>query len=212
MGGRVIAPLAGKTFGRLTVLSRAPNNVHNQPLWLCRCECGSEKIAAGGSLVRGSTKSCGCLAREKAAQLHRAVMTHGLSKTNEYHIWVGMKSRCYVPATDNCKNYGAKGVKVCDRWRNSFPNFLADVGPRPSKLHTLDRKDSKGDYEPGNVRWATSREQNNNRSSNRIVDYRGETLTLANALRKAGNVVRKNTAQARLEKGWTVEAAVETRV
>ncbi len=208
---RALIPLLGQTFGRLTVISRLPNN-GTKPVWLCRCQCGAEKPVDGSGLRSGSTRSCGCLARETTAQKGRATATHGLSKTNEYHIWIGMRARCYVPAADNYKNYGGKGIKVCERWLNSFPNFLSDVGPRPSKRHTLDRKDSKGDYEPGNVCWATSVQQNNNRSSNRMVCYRGETLTLANALRRAGNMVKKNTARLRLEKGWTVEAAVETCV
>jgi hypothetical protein len=205
MGGRVLIPLVGKTFGRLTVVSEMPNNGPKKHMWLCRCECGTEKAIDGEGLRRGRTKSCGCV-----TERGRASATHGLSKTNEYHIWIGMRTRCSVPTVDNYKHYGAKGIKVCERWQNSFPNFLADVGPRPSKHHTLDRKDPNGDYEPGNCRWADNITQANNRSDNRMVCYRGETLTLANALRKAGNIVGKATARSRLKKGWPMEAALET--
>lgn len=204
--------LAGLKFGRLTVNSSAGSNRHNKVRWNCRCECGKDTCVIGADLRAGKILSCGCLHREISSRVFKKSMTtHGLSRSSEYFIWFGMHARCSKPDHISYKSYGAKGIRVCDRWRD-FPTFYSDVGPRPSPAHSLDRKNSDGHYEPGNVVWADKIEQANNRCTNRIVDYRGEQTTLANAIRRAGSVVGKTTARQRLLRGWTVEAAVETRV
>lgn len=169
--------LTGRRFGRLLVLMRAPNKsgVKNA-MWLCRCDCGITKAMRGDTLKNRDARSCGCHAREVASHL---LTTHGMSKTSEYHIWHSMKKRCQDSSHPTFKNYGAKGIKVCDRWRDSFEAFYEDVGPRPSRKHSLDRKNTKGNYEPGNVRWATASAQGRNMSSNRMVEIDGVSFCVA---------------------------------
>lgn len=158
--------LTGQRFGRLTVIRKAGG----KPLlkWLCRCDCGAEKIVLGQSLRNGDSQSCGCLQKELfgAASAQRET-THGDTvqgnRTPEYRSWAAMLSRCYNHNATGFHNYGGRGVKVCDRWRRSYADFLADKGRRPSLQHTLDRyPDPDGNYEPTNCRWATKREQRQN--------------------------------------------------
>lgn len=123
-----------------------------------------------------------------------------------------MIARCEAKAGSGYRYYGARGIKICDRWRNSFEAFLADMGPKPSPKHSIDRIDNDGPYTPKNCRWATAQEQANNRQNNHIVIYRGRTITLSNAMRAAGVDVAANrlTVYKRLKRGWPVERAVET--
>ncbi len=138
---------------------------------------------------------------------------HGLSRTPEHNCWRSIKQRCTDPKVESYPRYGGRGIKMCERWNLSFEDFLEDVGPRPSPQHSIDRYPNKdGDYEPGNVRWATKTEQQNNMSSNRIVVYRDHEMTLTEAWRLAGEIVSHNTALKRVEKGWAVKDAVETVV
>jgi hypothetical protein len=199
---------AGAKIGKLTIVSIGLADQSGRRLWECACDCGTRRTFGAKHLM---AQSCGCQARENRAKHCRSRSTHGHFGTDEYSIWVDMRRRCSDPSRDSYKNYGAKGIRVCARWEISFLDFLADVGPRPSKQHTLDRRDSSGDYEPGNCAWADAITQANNKSNNRIVSYRGEQLTVANALRRAGSIVKKSTALKRLKKGWSVETAVETR-
>ena len=138
----------------------------------------------------------------------RSLAKHNMHGTPEYMAWVRMKSRCIDPTR---KYYHGRSIKVCAEWMKSFEAFYRDIGPRPGREYSIDRyPDNDGDYEPGNVRWATPRQQTNNRRSNRMITYRGVQMTLRNALRMAGDVVRKDTARLRLVSGWIVEDAVET--
>lgn len=139
--------LTGRRVGRWVVVSFAYSKKY-QAFWLCHCDCGTERTVRAGNLLRGLTTSCGCS--------HR---THGMTKTPIYRIWAQMIARCKYPTTTHYRHYGGRGIRVCDRWLNSFADFYADVGPRPSRRHTLDRMDVDGHYEPGNVRWATPAEQ-----------------------------------------------------
>lgn len=136
--------------------------------------------------------------------------THGKTLTPEYQIWAAMIGRCETPSTTGYLNYGARGIKVCARWRHSFVAFIQDVGVRPSVAHSLDRIDNDGNYEPSNVRWSTRLEQANNKRTSRIVEYRGAQMTVADAARAGGAGVRRETAICRIRNGWSINAAVET--
>lgn len=175
----------GLRFTRLVVIGRSKRvqyaNKFTQ-LWSCQCDCGNIIDAASGNLYRGSTKSCGCLKKETAGR-HRK--THGLSKTAEYQIWAGMKKRCHNKNSTMYYLYGARGITVCEEWRNSFQNFINDMGHRPSPEHSIDRINNGGNYSKDNCRWATKLEQGHNTSIARHVSWNGKTYTtraLATAL------------------------------
>lgn len=165
--------LTGQRFGRLVVVER--NGTKNTfAMWLCKCDCGSEKTVQSAMLKRGQTQSCGCLSFEQKTS--RAT-THGQSKTLTYDRWCSMINRCTNPNQANFKRYGAAGISVCDRW-GSFENFLADMGNCPAG-HTLDRwPNGGGNYEPGNCRWATPKQQANNTKNSILVEYLGRSQTL----------------------------------
>lgn len=150
----------GQRFGRLVFLRFAGRKSGNGYWWL-RCDCGVEFIAYGGNVTRGLTRSCGCLHSETTSQ---AARTHGetvaFSKSPEYACWVQIKTRCYNPNYIEFHLYGGRGIRMCDRWRESFEAFLADMGRKPSPAHSIDRyPDPDGHYEPSNCRWATATQQ-----------------------------------------------------
>lgn len=128
------------------------------------CACGVAFSAVVNNVMSGNTKSCGCLRKEVVAATGRKNRRHGESRqTAEYRTWMGMKIRCYYPNTNGYENYGGRGIKVCERWLNSFESFLADMGRRPSTSHSIDRVNVNGNYEPKNCRWATDKQQRRNR-------------------------------------------------
>lgn len=165
--------LTGLRFGRLTAISMSPSiSKSNGYQWDCVCDCGQSATILAKSLRGGMTLSCGCLQKELAAERCRRgemqVRTHGLSPKGNRHplygTWAAMWNRCRSPKHDRYDRYGGRGITVCDRWKD-FAAFVADVGPKPSPSHTLDRyPNNDGNYEPGNVRWATPKQQANNRA------------------------------------------------
>jgi hypothetical protein len=158
--------ITGKRFSRLVVTGRGPN-YGRRARWNCLCDCGGTTLALTNSLNSAQTRSCGCLHSEMASALLRLrLTTHGESKSAEYNSWSDMKSRCYNPRVRKFHLWGGRGITVCKRWFTSFPNFLSDMGKRPTAKHSLDRFPNKdGNYEPGNCRWATSKQQACNRRS-----------------------------------------------
>lgn len=181
-------PRVGRVFGRLTVKRRDQSREKSgaQKMYLCVCSCGNECHASWNALAYGSKKSCGCLAAERAATYK---YTKGERRHELFQTWRTMVRRCHSPKLPKYKAYGAKGIVVCDAWREDFWQFVKDVGERPSSQHSLDRINNEGNYEPGNVRWATSLEQQTNRTSQRapyVVTIGGKTKTLYSLCKASG--------------------------
>lgn len=198
--------LTGQRFTRLLVVSKAPSDANGNAKWNCQCDCGNTTVSHGFSLRNGRVKSCGCLTTE---QLIQRITTHKLSKTPEYRCWAGMLQRCTNPKNKKYPRYGARGIKVCERWMQ-FENFYADMGPRPSGDYSIERIDNNGNYEPGNTKWATKSEQNHNKGNNHYVVYQGHRMTLTRAIEKSGNTIFLSVVNARLSRGWSIEDAIET--
>lgn len=157
--------LAGQRFGKLVVVKSTGKNTAGRYLWECICDCGKHIVLRSDLLRRGISDNCGCLTKEKMSRWglkHGKTINGNPNGNTTYVSWKGMKQRCCNPNSDQYHYYGARGVTVCDRWINSFENFLEDMGERPEGL-TLDRIDSNGNYEPGNCRWADYYIQNNNK-------------------------------------------------
>lgn len=172
--------LIGQKFGRLTVIEFYGKRTNGHGLWLCRCDCGNTKVVEASALKYGYTSSCGCYGRERRIE---CATKHNICKEHLrlYYEHYNMIQRCHNEKCKNYVNYGARGIKVCDRWREDIRNFYNDVSVLPhfeEDGYSLDRIDNNGDYTPDNVRWATNREQNMNRRNTLVVEYNGETHTL----------------------------------
>lgn len=193
--------LNNQRFERLVV--KATDGIHR---WLCVCDCGKEISVLTQSLVENKTRSCGCLQKERAGN---AQYKHGHNargkRTPEYRVWAGIVNRCENPREPAYKFYGGRGIKVDPVWRESFQSFLDHVGKRPEG-GTLDRIDNNGNYEPGNVRWATRKEQARNRRSSKMVVWKGKELSIA-ALAEQEGVNYKRLWQ-RLKDGVPLEKAL----
>jgi hypothetical protein len=198
-----VIDLTGKRFGRLVVIRRAENIKAGVPRWFCRCDCGQECKIAGEYLRKGDTKSCGCLSIEVNGARFR---THGKTETREHLIWRAMKTRCSNPRQPGWKRYGGRGIKVCDRWADSFELFLEDMGECP-KGYTIERINVDGNYEPSNCKWIQRSEQGKNTSRNRILTYKGESKILSEWVKELG--VNRKFFDYRLSLGQSAEEVIE---
>lgn len=197
--------MVGKRFGKLVVVNKADDKVSSngkkRDAWLCICDCGNEIIVAGPSLRIGNTKTCGCSRHGENRK------KHGQCYNRIYRVYYGMKNRCYNENVKSYKDYGAKGIKICDEWMNSFEAFYEcamDNGYDDSL--TIDRIDNNGNYCPENCRWVTRKEQNNNTSQNRFIEYKGQRHTVAEWANITG--ITAETIRGRLNRGWTGEKAL----
>ncbi len=200
----------GQRFGRLLAIKyvgRSKDRKHRR--WRFKCDCDGKEIVANLDNVtkeRG-TISCGCARLERIARQGRANATHGMARTKEYRSWRAMIERCENENKDNFELYGGRGIVVSKRWRTDFAAFYADMGPRPSLAHSIDRWPNKnGNYRPGNCRWATAVQQNRNRRNNRMVFFSGQKMTLPEACEIAG--LGYALVKGRLREGWTVNRAL----
>lgn len=197
----------GHTYGRLTVMSYAGSR-KGSALWLCLCTCGTERTVLGTELAIGNSTSCGCWTQEK----HKtAAKTHGRSWTAEWRVWVGIKTRCTNSNVKAYHRYGGRGITMCQRWQQSFQAFYADMGPKPSPSHSIERINNDGNYEKANCQWATPTKQSRNRRSNHRVTFMGKTLSLVEWAELQG--ITYGTLKSRLTNlGWSVEQALTTPV
>lgn len=181
----------GDRFGRLEVLFECARSDSNKRRMLCQCDCGTQKILLLTTLRTGRAKSCGCYQKECRG---KSSVIHGMARkgkvSSEFNIWAAMKDRCYNTNNHAYSRYGGRGIKVCNRWLESFQNFYEDMGPRPSSNYSIDRKDVNGNYELSNCRWADNYVQAGNTRSNRVIEYNGYQLILNEWARKL-NVSRE---------------------
>lgn len=198
--------LIGNKFGRWTVLGFERSDRHGLQ-WRCKCECGKEKVVLGTHLRYGNSRSCGCLKSELTADRST---THGHTKNRfpspEYNSYSGMMQRCYYTKHKRYCAYGGRGIRVCKRWRESFENFIADMGVKPSEAHSIERKNNDGHYEPSNCVWATKEEQGSNTRQNHLIQCGGKCQTLARWSRETG--IGETTITRRLKLGWSAEDAL----
>lgn len=187
--------LTGNKYGKLTVINRAANR-GRRTYWLCKCECGNTKEVRGDHLTSGKINSCGCIVRK-----------HGKEGTRLYNIWRSMLSRCEKENNISYKDYGARGIIVCDEWHDidNFFSWAIDSGYNDTL--TIERKDYNGNYEPSNCRWATRKEQANNRRSNHLLEYNGETHNISEWASITGIDARK--IENRINKlHWSIERSL----
>lgn len=190
-------PLAGKKFGKLTVVKKSGNRKTGESIWECVCECGAVSHVTSSKLRKGRITTCGCGRGE----------AHGQAGSGIYRTWALMKRRCYNKRSREYPDYGGRGITVCERWRNSFSAFLADMGEKPSPSHSLDRyPNNDGNYEPTNCRWATILEQANNRRDNVTIEYDGKTMNAAEWSKATG--IPQEMITKRLRRGWSTERAL----
>lgn len=204
--GHRFIDLTNQTFGYWTVIQCAgPRKFgpkqHERIMWECQCVCGQIRTVSSNDLRRGKSISCGCSSYR---------LGPFLSELPEYDIWGGIKSRCLNPRYHAYPYYGGRGITLCDRWRDSFTNFYADMGPRPSPQHSIDRTDNEKGYFPENCRWSTSKEQARNTRRTRLVTFQGLTLCVSEMAKHHGFTPQQIIN--RLHKGWTIERALTTPI
>lgn len=196
--------ISGMVFGRWTVTRIFRISKSGNSIWECVCVCGTKKNIVGSHLITGQSKSCGCLMAELVSKRN---IKHGASKrgrtTTEYYSWNGLKRRCLDKTDENFSRYGGRGIRVCERWVHSFENFIEDMGIKPSPNHTIDRIDNNGNYEPSNCRWATSKQQANNRRNQVVLNFNGKAMGLYGWSEELG--IRYATLWKRMNDGLPIE-------
>lgn len=208
----MIDNLTGKTFERLTVIGLSEKRAKNGGCyWVCKCRCGSERLIRGDCLKSGRLKSCGCYLAETRKTLH---IKHGYAISDNVHplyrVWQSMRERCFNHKARFFHNYGGRGITVCERWKESFENFLEDMGSAWKRGLQIDRIHNDGNYEPLNCRWSTRREQNRNKRTNVVLTIQGQDKCLADLAEEYG--VRYAVLRWRLSVGWPLEKALKTPV
>lgn len=196
--------LSGQRFGNLVVLHHeiTPGN---KTFWLCKCDCGKDVLVGYGELKSGNTKSCGCLRRKLASErLRKQTTKHGMFGSRIYHIWDSMKARCYNRNHVAYKNYGGRGITVCDEWRYNFEVFYAWAMAHGYQDYlTIDRIDNNGNYCPENCRWATMLEQSANKRNVILLTVHGETKSISEWSRETN--ISADCIRRRLKSGWSEE-------
>lgn len=208
---RKSANIGGKKFNMLEALRPVYRNEQGNVVWLFRCDCGEEKEIIGIRVASGTTKSCGCLRRETAAKMGTAAKKHGKHSTPEYSAWANLKQRCINESCEAYPDYGGRQIEVCDRWKgpDGFVNFYADMGPRPSPKHSIDRIENDDDYTPENCRWATRSQQKANRRCSVNLTLNGVTQPLVEWAKQLG--VSRGTLFWRYQRGLTDEQILSTK-
>lgn len=197
--------IKGEIFGQLTVLEKTGNSISgHSSVWKCVCNCGNVKEVLGSNLKAGKTKSCGCLLKTNT-RIGLSSIKHGMHNTSSYRAWANMIYRCTNSNYKYFHHYGGRGIEVIAHWRNSFENFLKDMGECPNGM-SLDRINNDGNYQPDNCRWATNKDQANNKRNNVKVTYQNETKTIAQWSRVTG--VGTNVIRRRLLAGWNIADAL----
>ncbi len=200
------AELTGLRFGKWTVVSRSKNNASGKSMWFCNCDCGTTSVVGGGPLSSGRSLSCGCgVAAITSANKTKHGGGVGGQRTKEYRAWIGIRRRCTDERNALYKRYGAAGVTVSPLWLNDFTAFLNYIGPAPSEKHSIDRIDNGRGYEPGNVRWATQKQQCRNKTNNVYVEISGKRMVLAEACEERG--MDYHLVWQRLRSGFSTERA-----
>lgn len=200
----MLTDLTGMRFTDLLVQG-PKRNEHGKLLWECLCKCGKLKLILASRLHEGTAKSCGC--RKAAGGWQKTNrLIHGRCYSAEYSVWRGMKRRCQNPDSQQYEIYGARGITVCEKWQE-FEGFFEDMGERPSSTHTLERKDNSLGYTAENCRWATRKDQQNNRRCNYIVEAFGQVAPLADFFKTSKGKEYKN-ASYRIQAGWEPERAI----
>ena len=196
--------MIGKKFNRLTVLESKGSDKNGNKIWLCKCECGNEKIVTSSHIKSGHTKSCGCFGKELG---RKQFTTHGMVGTATYRSWAGMKNRCTNRNDPHWERYGGRGITVCDQWINSFETYYADMGDSPFKGAEIDRIDNMAGYSPENCRWVDRATNSRNRRNNIVVEYQGDKMCLAEASRLSG--IGYGTLKSRIRRGYGDELFTE---
>lgn len=192
-------------YGRLTVVALAERRSAGQAVWVCKCDCGGTTEATGANLRNGRTQSCGCLQKERASA---SSLRHGEARdgamTGVYRVWIEMWQRCTNPKSQRWHSHGARGIRVCDRWKD-YETFRDDMGPRPPR-HSIERRDNDGNYDPSNCYWASAKEQARNKRTTIRVTLNGVTKPLTQWCEELG--IKATTVRYRLRKGLSPEESL----